>query len=183
MKKILLLVIGLFVSLTINAQIKIKESFDNSLIIIGNVSAGKAMNVLVGEPGSRLAEHKLYCRIFKEKTTYGILVDTENSFDDDFEFALGTDIAKAKQSIEAILDFMKHSDINRSITTEDEDGRTIQINLKSRKSITLQAIDMQGAIIVNDVLLSKSNLERALQMLDGKAEEKVAKAIEKNKSR
>ena len=50
MKKILLLVIGLFVSLTINAQIKIKESFDNSLIIIGNVSAGKAMNVLVGEP-------------------------------------------------------------------------------------------------------------------------------------
>ena len=110
-------------------------------------------------------------------------MDTENSFDDDFEFALGTDIAKAKQSIEAILDFMKHSDINRSITTEDEDGRTIQINLKSRKSITLQAIDMQGAIIVNDVLLSKSNLERALQMLDGKAEEKVAKAIEKNKSR
>ncbi len=129
---------------------------------------------------SRVAEHKLYCRIYGEKTTYGILVDTENRHDDDFEFALGTDMEKAKESINQLLEFMKKEKLNTSITVTDEDERTIQINLKSRKSITLQVIDAHGAIVVNDVYLTTSNLERALKLLDKKAEKKVNDAIKRN---
>lgn len=182
MKKLLLLVAIATMAFTANAQIKIQESFTNDLIIIGNLSGGKAVNVMSAMNGSadRVAEHKLYCRIFHEKTTYGILADTENRFDDDFEFALGTDIQKARESIETILKFMETNPLKTSLGVEDEDGRTIQINLLKRNVITLKAIDAQGAVIVDDVRLQRSNLERALKLLDNKAERKVAEAIAKN---
>lgn len=179
MKKLFLLVALATMAFTANAQIKIQQSFTNDLIIIGNISAGKFANVM-GDGTTHIAEHKLYCRIFHEKTTYGILVDTENRFDDDFEFALGTDIQKARESIETILKFMETQPLNTSLTVKDEDDRTIQINLLKRNMITLRAIDGQGVVIVNDVRLLRSNLERALKMLDGKAEKKVAEAIAKN---
>ena len=79
------------------------------------------------------------------------MVDTSNSFDDDFEFALGTDIDKAKQSLNTILSFMKDSDTKE--------------------------------IICDKVVLSKNNFEKALSMLDNKAEAKVAKAVAKNKEK
>lgn len=167
------------VTFTAKAQIKVQESFTNDLIIIGNISAGKFANV-VGDGTTRAAEHKLYCRIFHEKTTYGILVDTENRFDDDFEFALGTDIQKARESIETILKFMETNPLKTSLGVEDEDGRTIQINLLKRNVITLKAIDAKGDVIVDEVRLQRSNLERALKLLDNKAERKVAEAIAKN---
>ena len=161
------------------AQIKVQEVFTNDLIIIGNLSMGKALNVM--EDGrSHAAEHKLYCRIFQDKTTYGILVDTENRFDDDFEFALGTDIEKARESINSILGFMESNPLKTSITVTDEDERVIQLNLIKRNLITLKAIDAQGAVIVNEVRLLRTNLERALKLLDNKAERKVAEAKEKN---
>lgn len=166
-----------------NAQIKVQQSFTNDLIIIGNISAGAANNVigaLSNTPSPHYAEHKLYCRIYREKTTYGILVDTENRFDDNFEFALGTDIEKAKESVATILEFMETNPLNTSLTVEDEDARTIQINLLKRNIITLRAIDAQGAVIVNDVRLQRSNLERALKLLNHKAEKKVAEAIARN---
>lgn len=181
MKKLLFIVVAAFAMANVNAQIKIQKAFTNDLIIIGNISSGAAMNVLAGKPGAKLAEHRLYCRLFNDKVTYGILVDTENSFDDDFEFALGTDIEKARESVNAILDFMKDNELQTSLTVEDEDGRTIQINLRSRKTITIEAVDAQGAIICNKVVLTRSNLDRALTLLDTKAEQKVAKAIEKKK--
>lgn len=135
---------------------------------------------LNGQVANHVAEHKLYCRIFHEKTTYGILVDTENTVDDDFEFALGTDIQKARESLETILKFMETNPLNTSLGVEDEDARTIQINLIKRNIITLQAIDAKGTVIVNDVRLQRSNLERALKLLDKKAERKVAEAIARN---
>lgn len=184
MKKLFLLVT--MVTLTIcavNAQIKVQQTFTNDLIIIGNISAGTANNVigaLSGKPSPHHAEHRLYCRIFHEKTTYGILVDTENTVDDDFEFALGADIETARESIETILKFMETNPLNTSLKVEDEDTRTIQINLLKRNLITLRAINAQGAIIVNDVKLLRNNLERALKLLDKKAERKVAEAIARN---
>ncbi len=179
MKKILFLITFSIIAIVSNAQIKVEKKFTNDLIIIGNISSGGALNVMGATP-SRVAEHKLYCRIYGEKTTYGILVDTENRHDDDFEFALGTDMEKAKESINQLLEFMKKEKLNTSITVTDEDERTIQINLKSRKSITLQVIDAHGAIVVNDVYLTTSNLERALKLLDKKAEKKVNDAIKRN---
>ena len=166
-----------------NAQIKVEKTFTNDLIIIGNLSAGSAVNVmsaLNGTPTSRVAEHRLYCRIIGEKTTYGILVDTENRFDDNFEFALGTDIAKARESLGLILEFMRTNPLQTSFTVTDEDERTIQINLKKRNVISLDAIDAKGDIICNKVYLTQANLERGLKLLDAKAEKKVAQAIEKN---
>lgn len=187
MKKGLFLILFTFVTIIAsNAQIKIEKTFTNDLIIIGNISSGKALNVMgaMGSNGytqpAHLAEHKLYCRIYGEKTTYGILVDTENKHDDDFEFALGTDMEKAKESINQLLEFMKKQPLKTSITVTDEDKRTIQINLKNRKTITLQVIDAQDAIVVNDVYLTTSNLERALKLLNKKAEEKVKEAIKRN---
>lgn len=184
MRKLLFLIFALFITIVSNAQIKIEQTFTNDLIIIGNISSGKAWNAVAAAGGnyntSRLAEHKLYCRIFGEKTTYGILVDTENRFDDDFEFALGTDMGKAKESINQLLQFMADKPLKTSITVKDEDERTIQINLKSRKTISLQVVDAQGITVVNDVYLSTSNLERALKLLDKKAEAKVNETIKRN---
>ena len=165
-----------------NAQIKVEKTFTNDLIIIGNLSAGSAVNVmnaLNGTP-SRVAEHRLYCRIIGDKTTYGILVDTENRFDDDFEFALGTDIEKARESLGLILEFMRTNPLQTSFTVTDEDERTIQINLKKRNVISLDAIDAKGDVICNKVYLTQANLERGLKLLDAKAEKKVAQAIIKN---
>lgn len=123
----------------------------------------------------------VWIRIFRDKITYGILVDTENKFDDDFEFALGTDVEKAKESINSIIKFMASKPLKTSFTVKDEDERTIQINLNTRKQIILDVIDAKGAVICNKVSLSQANLERALKLLDKKAEAKVKERIEQNK--
>lgn len=186
MKKVLLLVVLTFVTIiALNAQIQIEKSFANDLVIIGNISSGAAMN-MIGSMNSKqynapIPEHKLYCRIFHDKVTYGILVDTENRFDDDFEFALGTDIEKAKQSINLIIEFMRTKPLKTSITTKDEDDRTIQINLETRKQIWLEVIDDKGSIICNKVRLTLANLERALKLLDKKAEKKIQERLKQNK--
>lgn len=180
MKKLLLLVAMATMSVyAANAQIKVQQTFTNALIIIGNISEGKFVNML-GDTGTRVAEHKLYCRIFKEKTTYGILVNTANRFDDDFEFALGTDIQKARESIETILKFMETNPLKTSLNVEDEDGRIIQINLLKRNAITLHVINDKGNVVVDMVRLRRGDLERALTLLDYKAERKVADVIARN---
>lgn len=161
-----------------SAQIKVQQSFTNDLIIIGNLSGGKVVNVIGN--GQAVAEHKLYCRILHENITYGILIHTPNKFDDDFEFALGTDIDTAKESLTTMLEFMQTNSLKTSLTVKDEDDRTIQLNLTTRKKMTLNAIDAQGAVICGDVVLTAANLERALKLLDNKAERKVAEAIARN---
>lgn len=50
----------------------------------------------------------------------------------------------------------------------------------TKKKITLEVIDGDGKIIVNKVLLTMQNLERAIKLLDTKAEEKVQRTIERN---
>lgn len=172
-------------AVSVNAQIQVQETFTNDLIIIGNISSGAANNVLGaigGNPSTKQAEHRLYCRIFKDKVTYGILVDTQNRYDDDFEFALGPDIDKSRQSVEMLLKFMKESDKNTSMVVTDEDNRTIQITLKSRTVIHLQVLESdRTTIIVNNVYLNQANLQRTIKLLNKKAEEKVAAALLKNK--
>ncbi len=180
MKKLCSTVLMLMVLSSAWAQIKVDQSFTNDLIIIGNLSAGRVLNLLGDDGSQRTSEHKLYCRIFHETTTYGILIDTENRYDDDFEFALGTDIDKAKESISTILEFMRTKPLKTSLTITDEDNRIIQINLIKRNKITLDAIDVKGATIVNKVYLTQANLERALKLLDNKTERKVEEAIVKN---
>lgn len=184
MKKALFLFLTTFTIITSNAQIQVQESFSNDLVIIGNISTGKAANVMGAMNGRYTPpspEHKLYCRIFRDKVTYGILVNTENRFDDDFEFALGTDTGKAKESINSIIELMATKPLKTSVTVKDEDERTIQINLQTRKLITLDVIDSKGAIICNKVYLTRANLDRALKLLDKKAEDKVKERIEQNK--
>lgn len=176
------MLITLFGSKATNAQIQIQDEYTNDLIIIGNVSIGGFTNTLSAMNGdmNRVAEHKLYCRMFGDKTTYGILVDTGNRFDDDFEFALGTDINKAIESVETLLDFMKTRPLGTSINALDEDGRTIQINLLKRNTISLKIIDGSNRVIAEDVTLFDSNLKRAKKLLETQAEKKVMKAIKKN---
>lgn len=70
--------------------------------------------------------------------------------------------------------------LNTSLTITDEDNRVIQINLDKRNKITLNAIDAKGSIVVNKVYLTRENLERALNLLDKKAERKVEEAIVRN---
>ena len=184
MKKILLCLIAVCTTASINAQIQIQKSFKNSLIIIGNISSGTTLNALSAfssTPSERVAEHRLYCRIFDDKTTYGILVDTENRFDDDFEFALGTDIDKARVSLNSLIALIEDSELDTSYTVKDEDERTIQINVPNHNCITLKAINAHGDVICDTVVLLKKNLERALSLLDTKAEAKVLKALEKAK--
>lgn len=185
-KLVLFLLCMFALSFNAKAQIVIEETFDNDLIIIGNISSGAALNALGAMSGStsNLEEHKLYCRFWKDKVTYGILIDTRNRMDDDFEFALGTNIEEAKQSINTILSFMENSDKGKSITVKDEDQRKIQINLQSRKGVTLKVIDEDDTkIIVDNVLLTVKNFERAIELLDKKAEKVVQAAIEENKKK
>lgn len=186
MRKLLLFLFVFAMSFTAKAQIVIEESFNNDLIIIGNISSGAALNALGAMSGStaNLEEHKLYCRFFKDKVTYGILIDTRNRMDDDFEFALGTNIEEAKQSISTILDFMENSDKGKSITVSDEDKRRIQINLQNRKGVTLKVLSEDDTkIIVDNVLLTVKNFERAIELLDKKAEKVVAEAIARNQEK
>lgn len=186
MRKLLLFLFVFAMNFTAKAQIVIEESFNNDLIIIGNISSGAALNALGAMSGStaNLEEHKLYCRFFKDKVTYGILIDTRNRMDDDFEFALGTNIEEAKQSISTILDFMENSDKGKSITVSDEDKRRIQINLQNRKGVTLKVLSEDDTkIIVDNVLLTVKNFERAIELLDKKAEKVVAEAIARNQEK
>lgn len=187
MKKVFLLAISIIIGYVSNAQIVIEEVFQNDLVIIGNISSNAGINAvgsisgaLSGSYYSKAPEHKLYCRIFKDKTTYGILICPNNRVEDQFEFALGTDIEKAKKSINDILTYMDAADLNTSISVRDEDDRRIQINLPNRQQIVLDAIDMNGAFIFNQVILQKQNLVRALKLLDKKAERKVREALDKN---
>lgn len=187
-KLVLFLLCMFALSFNAKAQIVIEETFDNDLIIIGNISSGAALNALGAMSGStsNLEEHKLYCRLWKDKVTYGILIDTRNRVDDDFEFALGTNIEEAKQSIQTILNFMENSDKGKSIKVSDEDGRKIQINLQNRKGVTMKVIDDsegEDRVIVDNVFLTVKNFERALKLLDEKADKVVKDAIEKNKSK
>ncbi|MBQ8423897.1 MAG: hypothetical protein IJY36_06530 [Coprobacter sp.] len=181
MKNLFILVLIVLVLNPGYSQIKIQESYTNELIVIGTISAGAmAMNVLAGSNTEKLPNHSLYCRIFKDKTTYGILMETKNRFDDNFEFALGTSIDKAKESINTILEFMATKPLDTSIEVKDEDNRLVQITIDSRKSCRLKAIDANGAIIVDEVYLTKRNFNRALRLLDERAESKVNSAIRKN---
>ncbi len=182
MKRLIILVLIVLVLNPGYSQIRIQQSYTNELIVIGTISAGAmAMNVLAaGSNTEKLPNHSLYCRIFKDKTTYGILMETKNSFDDNFEFALGTSIDKAKESINTILEFMATKPLDTSIEVKDEDNRLVQITIDSRKSCRLKAIDANGAIIVDEVYLTKRNFNRALRLLDERAESKVNSAIRKN---
>lgn len=182
MKRILLLTVLALSFVSVNAQIKLGQTFANDLIIIGNLSDGQVQNAILALNGYKpiIQEHKLYCRIFKDKVTYGILVDTQNRFDDDFEFALGTDMEKAKESLRMILLFMDSTPLGTSQTATDEDDRVIQLNLEKRNSLTLEVLDAQGKIICDKVTLSKHHLERAFKLLNKKAEKKVAKAYARN---
>lgn len=182
---------GVILSGITQAQIKVNNVFANQLIIIGNISAGEAMNTVGMISGSTIKNetHKLYCRILGDKTTYGILINTVNRHDDDFEFALGTDIEKAKESLNMILSFMADSPLGSSFSVTDEDNRQIQIDLpikvqgisnKSRTYIYLQVLD-GDEVIVGAVRLAKNNLKKALKLLDEKAERKVAEVLRKCK--
>ncbi len=183
MKKVLfslLLIVGL--STVSFAQIQIEESYSNDLIIIGNISDGAAFTAIsmFGSSPQHYAEHKVYCRIFKDKTTFGILVDTESTVDDDFEFALGTDISKARESIKLILGFMDKNPIGKSIEVKDEDGRTIQIHIVKKNRIMLKVLD-GTEILYNNIYLTKNHLMRADSLIENDAMKKVEKALKKNR--
>ncbi len=186
MKKLLFVLFAFVLSFTAKAQIVIEETYNNDLIIIGNISSGAAMNVIGALSGAtaHLEEHKLYCRLWKDKITYGILIDTRNRVDDDFEFALGGNIEEAKQSIATILNFMENSDKGKSIKVSDEDNRKIQINLQNRKAVTLKVLaEDDTKIIVDNVVLTVKNFERALELLDKKAQKVVDEAIAENQEK
>ena len=180
MKKILFLLVFVLSSHSIaNAQIKIQESFTNDLIYIGGIEAGGIINSVTNKGYELLPAHKVYCRIFKDKTTYGLLLDAPNMYEDDFEFALGTNIKEAKESIELIIKFMKENPLKTSMVVDDEDGRKVQLNLITKKILYLNVIDAKGDFIFNEIPLHLPNLEKALKLLDEKAEERVNKELSK----
>ena len=180
MKRILFLLVCILSShFVVDAQIKVQEAFTNDLIIIGDIAAGGIINSITNEGYEGLPNHKLYCRIFKDKTTYGLLLDTPNMFEDRFEFALGTTINEAKESIDLIIKFMKENPLKTSMVVNDEEGRKVQLSLKTKKIISLDVIDAKGDFVFNKILLHLPNLEKALKLLDEKAEERVNKALSK----
>ena len=115
-----------------------------------------------------------------EKTTYGLFLDAPNRYEDDFEFALGTSINEAKESINLIIKFMKENPLKTSMIVDDEDGRKVQLNLITKKILYLNVIDAKGDFIFNEIPLHLPNLEKALKLLDEKAEERVNKVRNKN---
>ncbi len=187
MKKLLTLVALILGTYAAFGQLKIENKFDNELIMIGNISGGaflNATNTITNGPGSapRVAEHRVYCRIFDGKTTYGLLVDTQNRFDDDFEFALGLTVDSAVKSVNDLIDLVTNSDAGTSYTVTDEDERKIQLNIERRKILSIKAIDAQGKVICDEVQLNLNNLNRAKELLLTKAEWKVERTLKKNKA-
>lgn len=180
MKKLLL--IALFSTLChfAKAQIQVQEEYTNDLVIIGNISGGAFLNAMAGTSSGKAPEHRLYCRMFAEKITFGILIDTSNRFDDDFEFALGTSIPKAIESIRSIQNLMKTKPLKTSINVVDEDGRTVQITIATKNSISMKVLGGDNAVIVSNVMLTNGNLDRAIKLLETKAEKVVNKKLDKN---
>lgn len=180
MRKLFLIVVMVLVGFGTKAQIQIEETYTNDLIIIGQVSAGAALNALSSK-GPAMAEHQLYCRVFKEQTTYGILIDSPNSYDDDLEFTLGETIEQAQQSIETLIKFLDEKPRNTSVNIKDQKGRTFQLTNNLKNSFAIKVFDAKGDVIVtNGCNLTKNNLTRASELLATKAEARVKKAIEKN---
>lgn len=180
MKKILFLLAFILLShFVVNAQIKVQESFTNDLINIGSIAAGGIINSVTNY-GNSIPNHRVYCRILKDKTTYGLLLDTPNRYEDDFEFALGTTVKEAQESINLIIKFMNDNPLKTSMIVDDEEGRKVQLNLKTKKILYLNVLDAKGDFIFNEIPLHLPNLEKALKLLDEKAEEKVKKAVNKN---
>ncbi len=166
------------------AQIQITDVFDNNLIIIGELSAGKALNALSSTTTNRLTEYSLYYRILGEEETIGILIDTENPMDDDIEFALGADIKETEKSIDILKDFLRKSDLKVSATIEDVQGRILQATKYTDKLLRIHSIDSHGKVIVdNCVYLNKRILNRATRLLLEEAEEKIKRAQHANKKK
>ena len=180
MKKLILSMIVAFACFGANAQIVIEETYTNDLIIIGPVSANAALNALSSQ-GPNLAEHRLYCRVFKDQTTYGILIDSPNSLDDDLELTLGENIEQAQQSIATLLKFLEEKPKNTSVNIKDQKGCTFQLTNVLKNQFAIKVFDANGDVIVTDgCTLTKNNLNRASELLATKAEARVKKAIEKN---
>lgn len=161
------------------AQIKIQkeESFANELMFLGDISSGTALNVLgaLGGTGTISDIHRLYCRIFHDKLTIGIAVETQNRFDDNMEIALGHDFSSTNESLQSLIDWMDEATNGMSISFEDIEGRGIQINKeKAKDRIHIQILnDLETRTVVGKVILARSNLVKAQSLLNEKNQKKI----------
>lgn len=177
MKKIfLLMIVGGLCSFVASAQIQMEKTFTNDLQILGKMYVGGGfMNAL----GSEAPIHKIYRRVFKDQKTYGILVETSNRFDDYVDIALGTTLEEAKESVEAILNFMQTAELDTSMPITDIEGRRFQLDLIRRNWIEIQIIgyaegDNISDVIAGSVYLNKSCITKALGIINNELEKEQA---------
>lgn len=168
---------------SIRAQINLnsEKAFANEIISLGNISEGAVVNAIGGGAGalsgryySRMSELKLYCRIFHEDLTLGLLVKTSNSFDDDMEVALGRDFDETNKSLQSILDWFDSNPNGSSISFDDIQGRHILLN-KVPYSMEIKVInDIDHKIIVDNVFLKKGYIQRAQSLLNNENLRKIS---------
>lgn len=75
---------------------------------------------------------------------------------------------------------MKTKPLKTSINVVDEDGRTVQITIATKNSISMKVLGGDNAVIVSNVMLTNGNLDRAIKLLETKAEKVVNKKLDKN---
>lgn len=174
--------IFLLVTNALSAQIKLtkQQTFANELFSLGNISGGATLNT-IGKISSAIGggyyqegfEHKLYCRIFHEQLTIGILVITPNTFDDDMEISLGTDFATTNQSLQEIVNWYDSNSDGTSVLFKDIEGRLVQID-RIHDYIRFKILREEDfKVIVDDVLLSRQYITNAQKLLNKKNAEKI----------
>lgn len=164
------------------AQIKLtkQQTFANELFSLGNISGGATLNT-IGRVSSAIGggfyqegfEHKLYCRIYHDQLTIGILVITPNTFDDDMEISLGTDFETTNQSLQEIVNWYDNNSDGTSVLFKDIEGRLVQID-RIHDYIRFKILREEDfKVIIDDVLLSRQYITNAQKLLNKKNAEKI----------
>ncbi|MDE6870563.1 MAG: hypothetical protein K2J62_00390 [Bacteroidales bacterium] len=161
MKKTLLFMCMMGLCVLSYAQIALEETFANEFIVLGELSGGKALNV-IGYTASAMggghyhagAEHKLFCRFYHDRLAFGIYVITANRFDDHLEIVLGEDFETAQQAFSDLLYWYDNSHKGQSVSFTDVWGRKVQIDRRQDHILVRIIDDVEFKVIADNVILN-----------------------------
>lgn len=189
MKKISMFLLILCVCFTANAQIEFlaEKTYADETMIIGELSANKALNT-IGMISSALGggyyrngtETKLYCRFYKEHITFGILVITSNSYDDDAQISLGNNFDTTRESLNSLLTWVQESITGQSTRFEDFEGRMVTASkIEGYPNACFLTVHDSNRTIVGPISLTLGYISRGIELLSPLSERKVyEKALE-----
>lgn len=174
MKKLILSVLLLVVGTFCHGQISIDKRYSNVFKTVTGF-AGDALEPLESRktgPTSTCTGVTFF-RIYKDSLTVGMILGTENPFDDDVEISLGRDAESALKSFTQIKDWFDSAQGGTSIEFTDIEDRVIQVLKKTfatgRSNIFFKVLkEKETKVIADDIYLTEDDMRRALSAFQSK---------------